>query len=438
MTPRRLGMIAALCVACGDEPSGTGSSESSGSSSSGEESSSSSTTVVMTTMPPTTTMTTAVDSESSTGEPPCTDPFTQGEFDRYAKYQQEEGAATFFTDIAVIDGDRYLVGASAPFPDEPLAATLFIIGQFEIMPTLFNAPQEDAIVDRLWVDAAQIQSRVFTQNAAGAVEIYNPGDFFNVTGTYQELEAATRLVDVVEQGGVMWAVGSVEGLAGEEWLLARSDDLGATWMMQESFALADGEDAEAHAVAYHPGADAVVITGIASDVGAVQNWHTRVAVAADATESEAIDTVANGNATAVEVLGEAVVVAGDVDGLWRVRMAPSIGAPFEDLDDGTAFDAVKSQVVDLAQGPDGQLFALGTVTDDDQQTLLTLRMCSDISLGAACWTTLVEPLQVFVGENHFPRRLLIDELGVWMVGMTNNTTDELGPEGFVFRFACPS
>jgi hypothetical protein len=394
--------------------------------------------MVMTTMPPTTTVTTADDSESSTGEPPCTDPFTQGEFDRYAKFQQEQGAATYFNDIAVIDGDRYLAGAAAPFADDPLAATMFMIGQFEIMVTQSNAPQEDTIVDRLWVDAAQTESRLFTQNAAGAVEIFDPGDFFNITGTYQEMEATTRLVDAVERDGAMWAAGSVEGVESEEWLLARSDDLGATWMLQERFALAAGEDSEAHALAYHDGAEAIVIVGIASGADQVQSWHTRVALAADATESESLDAVPNGNATSVEVLGDAIVVAGDVDGLWRVRVAPSVGAPFEDLDDGSAYDALKSQVVDLAQGPDGQLFALGTVTDEDMQTLLTLRMCSDITLGADCWTTLVEPLQVFVGENVFPRRLMIDDVGVWMVGSVNNITDDTGHEGFVYRYACPS
>ncbi|HWB80681.1 MAG TPA: hypothetical protein VG755_37215, partial [Nannocystaceae bacterium] len=82
---RRFGLFVALCVACGNDPSGTGESESSSTSSGGEESSTSSTTMVMTTTPPTTTMTVTTappDTGESTGEPQCSDPFTMGELER--------------------------------------------------------------------------------------------------------------------------------------------------------------------------------------------------------------------------------------------------------------------------------------------------------------------------------------------------------------------
>src|SRR5262245_11292446 len=127
---RRFGLFVALCVACGNEGSGTGESESTSTSSGGEESSTSSTTMVMTTTPPTTTMTattTPPDTGESTGDPPCTDPFTMGDFDRAELYQLEEGAETIFTDIGTIAGDIYLAGSAAQEAGGIRLATTYVL-----------------------------------------------------------------------------------------------------------------------------------------------------------------------------------------------------------------------------------------------------------------------------------------------------------------------
>jgi hypothetical protein len=434
-------MLASLCIAaCGKDPSGTGSSESSGSSSGAEESSTSSSTTVMTTSPPTTSMTTAMTTDesldSSTGEPECTDPFGQGVLQRFAKLQLLEEAPAYFTDIGTILGDRYIVGAAAPGPDDPLAPTLFIVGMNTVDMALMNEADEDTIVDRLWIDAAGTGSRVFTQTLGSTVEVIDPGDFFNVVGTYQEMEAPTRIIDVVEADGALWGVGTATGMVEDRWLLARSDDLGASWTTQQTFELDADQPAVARAVGYHEGASALILAGTASDAEQISNWHTRVALLAEAADSEALDTVANGNARAIEIIGDSIVVAGDVEGIWRVRMAPSVGMPFDDLDDGTGFEQAKSSAVDLAQGPNGELFALGSADDDPEHGLLVLRMCADPTLGPACWTTLIEPFQAYVGEDNRPTRMMVDEDGVWMVGSIVDTDDHLGAEAYLFHFGC--
>ncbi len=437
---RRIGLIGALCVACGNDPSGTGSSESSGSSSGADETSSSSTTMVMTTTPPTTTMTTQppdTGEESSSGEPPCTDPYMQGELERHPLYQLEEGAPTIFTDIGVIAGDVYLAGSAAQSPDEPRVATLYIIGLNGLEEALVGDAMHDVEVDRLAISADAMSSRMITQIDGSTVEVRDPGDFFNVTGTYQEMGARTRLFDAVILDDAIWGVGYAAGMLNNYGLVAQSLDGGVTWMMTSTFDLGPDQAAEARAVAYHEAADSLVIAGIAADADLVLGWHVRVGALANPSDTEVLETIAEGSARTVEVSGDAIYVGGDVGGSWRVRMAPSIGEDFVDLDDGSAITATKSSVVDLAVGPGGELFALGAVTDEKtNQTLMVLRMCADPSLGQACWVTLIEPDQLFVGESTYPTRLLVDEDGVWITGSVVDMDEELGNEGALFRLAC--
>lgn len=439
---RRFGLIVALCVACGNEPSGTGESESGSTSSGGEESSTSSTTMAMTTMPPTTTMTvttTPPDTGESTGDPPCNDPFTMGELDRAELYQLEEGAETIFTDIGTISGDIYLAGSAAQTAGGDRLATFYILDPINgVTEALLGEGMSDVEVDRLAIAPSGTASRMITQIDGNAVEVRNPGDFFNVTGTYQEMGARTRFFDAVMLDDMtIWGVGYVEGMMANQGLVAQSTDGGATWMMTSTFELAADFAAEARAVAYHAGADALVISSLAADADNVPNWHVRAGLIAQPDSTEELESILDGNARAVEVIGDDIFVAGDVMGVWHIRHTSAIGVDFEPFDVGGGFDAMKSTVADLAQGPNGELFAVGTVDTEEGQTLMVARMCADPSLGSDCWQTIIEPDQMFVGESTFPRRAMANEEGLYIVGSVIDIDEDIGNEGALFRLACP-
>jgi hypothetical protein len=437
---RKFGLIVSLCIACGKGGSSDGSDESSSSTSGAEESTtSSSTTMAMTTTPPTTTATTSPPDtgEMSTGEPPCTDPFTMGELDRAALYQVEEGADTQFVDIGVILNDRYVAASAAQVAGDIRLATLLIQNINGLEEALLGEGTMDVEVDRLAINATADGSRMITQTDGTTVEIRDPGDFFNVSGTYQEMGARTRFFDATWVGTDLWGVGFAEGMMANYGLVAQSTDGGMTWMMTSTFEIVAGQAAEAHAVAYHANADALVIAALAADADVMPNWHVRAGLIAQPDSTEVLETIVGGNAKAVEVIGDDIYVAGDVMGVWHIRHAPAIGMPFEPFDSGGAGLGMTSTVVDLAQGPNGELFALGTTDTEAGATLMVVRMCADPSMGTDCWQTIVEPEQDFVGESTFPRRMLIDDEGLWIVGSVVDVDEDIGHEGAFFHLGCP-
>lgn len=398
--------------------------------------------MVMTTTPPTTTMTATTappDTGESTGEPQCSDPFTMGELDRAELYQLEEGAETIFTDIGTISGDIYIAGSAAQTAGGVRLATWYILDPINgVTEALLGEGDTDVEVDRLAIAPSGTASRVITQTGGDTVEVRNPGDFFNVSGTYQEMGARTRLFDAVMLDDMtLWGVGYVEGMMANEGLLAQSTDGGATWMLTSTFELVAGVAAEARAVAYHPGADALVLTALAADADEVLNWHVRTGLIAQPDSTEELETIPEGTARAVEVIGDDIYVAGDVQGVWHIRHTSAIGVDFEPFDVGGRFDATKSTVYDLAQGPGGELFAAGTVDTEDGQTLMAVRMCADPSLGSDCWETIIAPDQMFVGESTFPRRVMASADALYVVGSVVDIDEDIGNEGALFRLACP-
>ncbi|HWB81270.1 MAG TPA: hypothetical protein VG755_40185, partial [Nannocystaceae bacterium] len=337
-------------------------------------------------------------------------------------------------------GDIYLAGSAAQTADGNRLATFYILDPINgVTEALLGEGMTDVEVDRLAIAPDGTASRMITQIDGNTVEVRNPGDFFNVSGTYQEMGARTRFFDAVMLDDMtIWGVGAVEGMMGaNQGLVAQSIDGGATWTLTSTFELAADVAAEARAVAYHAGADALVIAALAADADMVLNWHVRAGLIAEPDTTQELETIPEGTARAVEVVGDEIYVAGDVMGVWHIRRTSAIGVDFEPFDVGGGFDATKSTVYDLAQGPNGELVAVGTVDTEEGQTLMVARMCADPSMGMDCWQTIIAPEQMFVGESTFPRRAMINDEGLYIVGSVVDIDEEIGNEGALFRLACP-
>jgi hypothetical protein len=333
---------------------------------------------------------------------------------------------TMFEGVARLGGDIWIAGAHASSCASPHPAAWRVDPSGTIdLPVDYQLGQTFSLA--AFLDATNGPPlAIYNEVMVRSVVLDDPTDgAYTQVGAWDPTAAWDAFGDVARlNDGTLIAAATTNDGGPTFWKVVSSSDGGMTWPDTGfQYTMSGAQPATANAIAVNNDGLMAVAGSAVSEVG-IPHW---VAFAFEiGSEPGEPDILVDANAHAALIVGDDVIIGGEIGNAGTIRHARGPDGAFETL------GAFTMPVRDLAVAPGGVLVALTGF----ESIGFSVSVCADPALGPACWREIggaIPPASHLL----FAYSVLVEPDAVWVAGSLH---DGMGgpPHGLLYRIDCSS